>query len=252
MALRISLIIAIVASAATLVLSHLKVAERIQTLETTLAQTQQELAVAQQNEAKARQEAQQLKDQLDQTTQELDQTKAQLAQVQQEARQQRARADRVEEQLHQTRVELAQVRRRLAAWEALQIPIEEIRSRLAALEKAKATIAALQEENRILLRKATEYRNRLMVYEGEELPKVELPKGLKGHVVATDPKWDFVILDIGGEQGVLPGGELLVSRDGKLVAKVRVVRVEKDQSVANVLPEWKQAEVKPGDLVIAD
>ena len=43
---------------------------------------------------------------------------------------------------------------------------------------------------------------------------------------------------------------MLVSRDGKLVAKIRVTTVEPGRSVANVLPEWKQAEVMEGDVVL--
>jgi hypothetical protein len=44
-------------------------------------------------------------------------------------------------------------------------------------------------------------------------------------------------------------GELLVSRDGKLVAKVVVRSIEKDRSIANVVPGWKLGEVIEGDEV---
>ena len=47
------------------------------------------------------------------------------------------------------------------------------------------------------------------------------------------------MLDVGDDQGVLQDGEMLVSRDGKLVAKVIVRTVEKDRSIANVMPGWK-------------
>jgi hypothetical protein len=43
---------------------------------------------------------------------------------------------------------------------------------------------------------------------------------------------------------------MLVNRDGKLVAKVRLSRVEENQSVANVMSEWKQADVQVGDIVM--
>jgi cell shape-determining protein MreC len=65
----------------------------------------------------------------------------------------------------------------------------------------------------------------------------------------VDPKWDFVVLNIGQDQGVLENGELLVSREGKLVAKIVVRSVEKNRCIANVVPGWKLGEVIEGDEV---
>ena len=73
---------------------------------------------------------------------------------------------------------------------------------------------------------------------------------LKGKVLATDPKWDFVVLNVGEDQGVLENGELLVNRNGKLVAKVRVRTVEKTRCIANIVPGWKIGEVLEGDSVL--
>jgi hypothetical protein len=56
-------------------------------------------------------------------------------------------------------------------------------------------------------------------------------------------------LNIGGDQGVLDDGEMLVSRDGKLVAKVIVRSVQKDRSIANVMPGWRLGDVIEGDVV---
>jgi len=50
--------------------------------------------------------------------------------------------------------------------------------------------------------------------------------------------------------GVLQNGELLVSRDGKLVAKVIVRSVQRDRSIANLVPGWKLGDVYEGDQVI--
>ena len=44
--------------------------------------------------------------------------------------------------------------------------------------------------------------------------------------------------------------EALVSRDGKLVAKVKVRAVERDRSIANVLPGWKLTDVYEGDVAV--
>jgi hypothetical protein len=58
-----------------------------------------------------------------------------------------------------------------------------------------------------------------------------------------------VIVDVGEDQGVIQNGELLVSRDGKLVSKVIVRSVEKDRSIANVVPGWNFGPVVEGDKV---
>ncbi len=60
--------------------------------------------------------------------------------------------------------------------------------------------------------------------------EVALPPGTKGKVVAVDPKYEFVVLDIGGNQGVLKDAKMLVNRGGKLVAKVKITSVQPDRS----------------------
>jgi hypothetical protein len=100
-------------------------------------------------------------------------------------------------------------------------------------------------------------KNQMAALRIEELIKVlpadepvPLPAGLRTRVSVTDPKWRFVVLDAGKDQGVLRQGELLISRNGKLVGKVRVSRVEKDRSIANMVPGWEFGEVMEGDLVL--
>ena len=74
---------------------------------------------------------------------------------------------------------------------------------------------------------------------------------LRAKVIAVDPKYDFVVLDAGGNQGIVEGAKLLVNRDGQLVGKIKITSVEPNRSIGNVLPEWKQAgnEIMEGDLV---
>jgi len=71
-----------------------------------------------------------------------------------------------------------------------------------------------------------------------------------GKIMVADPKWNFVVLNVGENQGVLEDGELLVNRDGRLVAKVKIQSVQKDRSIANVLPGWSMGEIFEGDQVI--
>jgi hypothetical protein len=77
-----------------------------------------------------------------------------------------------------------------------------------------------------------------------------LPPDLVGKVLQVDPKWDFVVLNVGADQGALTRAEMLVNRGGRLVAKVKIRRVEKNCCIADVMPGWKLAEVVEGDQVI--
>ena len=114
------------------------------------------------------------------------------------------------------------------------------------LEKA---LEGSQQENKVLGQKIVALKNQLAIYITPEYV-VPLPSSLKGKVLVTDPKWNFVIINVGQDQGVLEQGELLVNRNGRLVAKVRVRSVQKDRSIANVMPGWQLSEVVEGDQVI--
>jgi hypothetical protein len=79
------------------------------------------------------------------------------------------------------------------------------------------------------------------------------PPGLSGQVVAVDPKYGFVILNIGSDKNVVANGTLLISRGGKFIGHVQVARVGPTQCVANILPDQAHpsglAEVMEGDVV---
>jgi len=107
---------------------------------------------------------------------------------------------------------------------------------------------AVEDEKKVLQRQLTRVQNELNVYK-DPTRHVELPASLVGKIMVTDPKWDFVVLNVGEDQGVLDNGELLVSRDGKLVAKIKITSVQKNQSIGNIEP-GALGEVLEGDKVI--
>src|SRR5262249_42141739 len=107
---------------------------------------------------------------------------------------------------------------------------------------------AFADENKILLRQNEELTTKLAHFLGPDLEPKMPP--VAGKVTAVDPRYEFVVLNVGGNQGVVENGRLLVNRAGKLVAKVRVTKVEPNQCIANILPDWKQSEVMEGDQVL--
>jgi outer membrane murein-binding lipoprotein Lpp len=249
MLLRISLIFAILAGIGALAVSQLKVHTKIteltnerDQLATDLNQARVEADTAKNNERRAK-EAQ------EKAERDLAETRANLDAMTARANEQQRRADGLQAELNETILERNRAQQQLSQWTVFGLSPQQIEQRLAQIAELRKEKDGLAAENTTLARELRVVKNRLALYEGDH-QKVELPVGLKGKVTAVDPEWNFVVLDIGQTQGVLERGEMMVHRDGKLVAKVRIVRVEPDRSIANVLPGWKQADVLEGDQVL--
>jgi hypothetical protein len=141
-------------------------------------------------------------------------------------------------------------RQALAMWDALGMKPEQVKAMQNELGKSKETVLALQEEARILVRTVARLTNELNKYIDPENAVVALPHGLKGNILIVDPKWEFVVLDIGEKQGVVKDGIMMVHRDSKLIGKVKITSVMADRSIANLMPGWKLEDIHEGDKVL--
>lgn len=234
----------------TLCVTHFMVGEKVKTLNGDLADmtSQKDTAVA--GQQKAETEAKDFKVQLDATTRMFVEATNVLSQVSARLAQQESRANRLATDLENTTIERNDTQRELAAWKALGLGVEDIRGRMVELQNVTAESNAQKEEIVTLVRRNTALDNELRKWTGgEELPP-SLPAGTKGKVVAVDPKYDFVILDIGGNQQLVENARMLVNRDGKLIGKIRITRVEPTRAIGNVMPEWRQDEIMEGDQVL--
>jgi chromosome segregation ATPase len=250
MLLKISLGLAILVGLGTIYLTHFQVAPKIATITQERDEAQKAREAA---DAKAREQeknAKNAKTALDATKKELNDTQGALKTESGKRTEQEKRANKLAEELSKTTEERNEAQRDLAAWKALGLPIDAIRSQKEDFKRALDQRDAFAEENKIFARENKQLKAELRRYTGDQEVEPKLPAGLKGKVVAVDPKYDFVILDIGGNQGVVENGRLLVNRNGRLVAKVKVTSVQPNRSVANILPEWKQDEVMEGDQVL--
>ncbi len=153
------------------------------------------------------------------------------------------------DKLTKTTQERDNAQNNLAAYQNTEMSPEEVLKLVAQIKQDQTAMDAIKDEKTVLTRTVARLQSQLNELIGTNYV-VTLPAGLKGKVVVVDPKWDFVVLNIGEDQGVLEDGELLVSRDGKLVAKVIVRSIEKDRCIANIVPGWKLGEVIEGDEVI--
>ena len=249
MLIRISLIVAIIAALAVGGLNFVKVKEKITTLQADLKQQTDGRVKAETELASTKKELNKTTAELKQTKTELEATTAAKEKADADLAAQTKRADQLTEDLTKTRAERDTAQQDLAAFNALHLSPQQISGMDKAYKALQENLAVAETENKVLARQVKKLKTELAVYQIEGY-FVTLPAGLKGKVLVADPKWNFVVINVGEDQGMLERGELLVNRNGKLVAKVVVRSVQKDRCVANVLPGWALGDVMEGDLVI--
>jgi hypothetical protein len=248
MLLRIALIVAILAGLAAGGLGYYEVSTQVPTL--TKQRDDEHTA-----KVNALTELAQTKTKLKKTQSDLAQTQQDLADAQSSLQKAVARADAESKQVDDLNQKLADVttqrdtaQNSLAAYSATGLSPEQVAELNKQLKDANREIAAINGENNLLNHQLTIAKNHLRELIGPDFD-IKLPPALKGKVLVVDPKWDFVVLDIGDTEGAVPDAELLVSRQGKLVAKVILRTVEKNRSIANIVPGWKLGEPIEGDEV---
>ncbi len=246
--LRACLILSILAGLGALGIVQLRVVEKIKGITAERDENAAQRDTANQAASKSKAEAKAAKDSAEKAAQELTVAKADLESSTARLATQEKRANDLFTNLQKSTAERVEAQRELAQWQALGITPDQIKAVQAAAKKATEERDAVEDEKKVLVRNNRQLGVELSRYKGESY-KVELPVGLKGKVIAVENKWEFVVLDIGSNQGVMEYGELMVNRNGKLVAKVQVTSVEANRSVANVMADWKQADVQEGDVV---
>ena len=248
MLIRISLILAIVAALAVGVVNFVCVKDKITTLtddrnsqRTAKEQAQTDLASTKKTLAKTEADLKQTQQQLADAQSERDKAVA-------DATAQTKRADQLSDKLSKATQERDVAQDELAAYTSSGLTAAQVAKMNKTIKDMQEAMVALNEEKTVLMHTRDRLQSRLDQLIGTN-PDVVLRADLKGKIMVVDPKWDFVVLDIGDDQGVKENAELLVSRDGKLVAKVIVRSLDKDRCIANVIPGWKLGDVIEGDEV---
>jgi cell shape-determining protein MreC len=248
MLIRISLILAIVAALAVGAVNFFVVKDKITTL-TTDRNTQRDGRVAAEGElAKTKKELAKTQEDLKQTQQQLADAQSERDKALNDAAAQKKRGDQLTDKLAKTTQERDVAQDELAAYTASGLTAAQVAKLNKTLKDMQEEIVALNDEKKVLQHARDRLQAKLDLLVGTSADIV-LPANLKGKILVVDPKWDFVVLDIGDDQGVKEDSELLVSRGGKLVAKVIVRSLEKDRCIANVIPGWKLGDVIEGDEV---
>jgi hypothetical protein len=249
MLLRIFLIVAILAGIGVIAVSQLKVKPHIEAIidqrefnlknwkkeETTRKQKEKELAAT--------------TSKLNQTTKDLEETQGQLASTKSQFEAEQKRANGLQTNLTKTQSDLKAANQDLEAWRLLGIPVEGVRMVIASEKKLRIATEALEEEKKVLASELTKATNTIWELTGPTVDPI-MPTGLAGKILVVDPKWNFVVLNIGEKQGAVRRGVLLVSRNSKLIGKVRISSLQAERSIANIMPGWKLGEIAEGDQVL--
>ncbi len=249
MLIRLSLILAIIAGLAAGVVNFTVVKTKIETLTTDRNQQRSDKETAQRDLASTKKTLKETQANLESTKTELADSEKKRQKLSDDLIAVNNKVDDLTAKLTKTSQQLNEAQGSLDAYKSTGLTAAQVLALDKNLKQTQQALAVANEEKLVMTHTIARLNNQIDDILGKGGP-VLLPAGLKGEVMAVDPKWEFVVLNVGENQGVLPNGEMLVSRDGKLVAKVIVRSVQRDRSIANLVPGWKLGDVYEGDQVI--
>jgi hypothetical protein len=191
----------------------------------TLKDTLQDLAVTREELGQARDELARARAELDDALAEADRVRTELASKTAEVGRQQVRIDGLEQEKIDIQLQMDDVNNRLILVE------DELRD-------TQDKLFTLEQEN-----------SDLMAQLGIGQTKA-LPRGLTGRVIVVNKDWNFVVIDLGTDQGLVSDAEMLIHRDERLIGKVTITGISRAMAIAELKPDWLQDEVKEGDFVV--
>ena len=118
-------------------------------------------------------------------------------------------------------------------------------------DKAQSDLAAALAEQKILQDQVQSLQGQVADAQ-DQINRAKTgtqPPGISGKVTFVDRTWNFVVLNVGLSNGVVPNGELIVYRGRNFLGKVRVTKADPNDSVAEILPDIK-GNIQIGDAVL--
>jgi myosin heavy subunit len=248
-------ILSIVLTAASAVLGYLnqgKLAEARKNLadseiaanqaRTQLAKAQTDLKAAAQNLATTVAEKEQIASKLSGTQSELEKAKGQVTALGTDKTSLEAQVTQLSADLQAKNQELEK-----KGAPGSSSPVEATSDQQAQLAEQQTLITKLQGD-------LDSARSQLSALTKEKQDRIRqrMRNGLEGRILAVNPAWNFVVLNLGDKNGVVSNAELLVKRGTQLIGKVRVTSVEPSTSIADIVANSvpQGATISPGDDVI--
>ncbi len=128
----------------------------------------------------------------------------------------------------------------------------------AQLEEARRLLDAAEREKAFLSERLGNTQTRSSELQQEVAPRRAEREassqrlGIRGTVLAVNQVYNFVVLNLGGRQGVESNTEMLVVRGGNLIGKIRISSVEPTTAIGDIVTSSlaRGVQVQPGDIVI--
>jgi hypothetical protein len=125
----------------------------------------------------------------------------------------------------------------------------------AQLDEARRQLESAERENTFLSDKIRVAQEQAARIEEERKRRREASSsrpGIRGTILAVNQAYNFVVLNLGGRQGVEPNSEMLVIRDGTVIGKIRISSVEPSSAIGDIVTSSLErgVQVQPGDVVV--
>ena len=154
--------------------------------------------------------------------------------------------------------EIADLRKRIQTAETKPVagttPTASAAELQAQLEDAKKQLDAAEKEKVLLSdkMKATQERAPQLETARPQRSSAGGNPGIRGSVLAVNQAYNFVVLSLGGRQGVEPNSEMLVLRGGSFIGKIRISSVEPATAIGDIITSSlaRGVQVQPGDIVV--
>lgn len=186
------------------------------------------------------------KQDLETTRQDLSMTKDELARTQSDLDRALANIDSLNQSITEKNSQISKQESRIDGLEqekvSLQIQIDDLNNQIVSIEDELR-----DSEDKVLTLEQTVAQLETELGYGKSHT---LPKGLTGRILYVNKAWNFVVIDLGSEDGMVPNAEMLIHRKDKLVGKVSISSIDRKMSIAELQPEWAQSTVKEGDYVV--
>jgi len=251
MFLKIALIISILCSAGVIVFSEVNLGPKLKSLAEEKEKKTKDLEDMTKQKEKFAKESGDRQTKIDVTEEALKNETAKADQAMKDVTAEKANVAKANADTAKANAETAKTKQEAKDFFDYNKPMAELKRVDAELPKAKEELDVTKDERKILAIMVNKLKGEVDAVKNVGVAVV-LPPGIQGKVVAVDPKWDFVIVNVGGNAGLLKNGELIVNRGGKFVGRLKISTVEPGHSIANVMQQWKKKgdEIAEGDEVV--
>jgi predicted RNase H-like nuclease (RuvC/YqgF family) len=189
------------------------------------------------------------KTQLDQLNQELAASRQVKETLTKTIEDRQREIDRLNKDLSQIRTERSALAEQA---DTLKRQHDSMQAQLTQLEQAKAELEAKVLE---LTGQPTVELDKVVVTGPESEAAIGSAGGpspvslLQGQVLVVNREYDFIVMNIGKNQGLQIGQEFQIVRGAEVLGRVKIEKIYDELSAAAILPESNKAAIREGDLV---